>query len=53
MFLSKERELAREQGLLYQCHMHENDMAFENIEKQNQKNEEQLSSITVCSLMCF
>ena len=38
LFLSKERELAREQGLLYQYYMHENDNAFEKVKKQNQKN---------------
>lgn len=47
LFLSKEREHAREQGLLYQFFMHENDIAFEKVEKQNQKNEESLIAYTV------
>lgn len=47
LFLSKEREHAREQGLLYQFFMYENDEAFAKVEKQSQKNESNLQSYTV------
>lgn len=47
LFLSKEREHAREQGLLYQLFMCENDDALAKVEKQNQKNESDLQSYTV------
>lgn len=49
LFLSKERELAREQGLLYQWHIHGNEVAYEKLRQENEGNEEQLTSITVCT----
>ena len=46
----KERELACEQGLLYQYHIHENQKSYEKIENQNQKNIEKLQSLNVSLL---